>query len=315
MKKNVKSDPFYNFGLSILEQNQKKLTKLLPDVKKGGNPEQLHKLRITTRKISSALEVFGNCFNKKDKTRYLDYVKTLTGALGAARDSDVQIIYLNNFVEKTESQKLIPGIKRLIVRIEQKRKKQQSEVNRVLKSAENSEVLKMLNKECSEKKKLTPRYLSESKIFKKHMLSLTEQLVSKIKSYEPFIFNPERVFELHELRKINKQLRYTLDIFLPVYGTDLEALVKKLVIIHELLGTIHDCDVWLDMIPVLSKKEVKRTIDFYGHHAPFAQVKPGIDYFLDEVKKLRNEKYDEFIKAWNELNGENFWVEVIRFFS
>jgi len=53
--------------------------------------ERVHAMRVATRRLRAALEVFGACFPKKEHRRVLREVKALADALGERRDPDVAI--------------------------------------------------------------------------------------------------------------------------------------------------------------------------------------------------------------------------------
>ena len=56
--------------------------------------ERVHDMRVASRRLRAALEVFAPCFDKRDHRALLREVKQLAGALGARRDPDVQIAAL-----------------------------------------------------------------------------------------------------------------------------------------------------------------------------------------------------------------------------
>jgi CHAD domain-containing protein len=56
--------------------------------------ERVHDMRVATRRLRAALEVFGACFPKKQLRRTLKDVKALADALGERRDPDVHIAQL-----------------------------------------------------------------------------------------------------------------------------------------------------------------------------------------------------------------------------
>ena len=53
--------------------------------------ERVHDMRVATRRLRAALEVFAVCFPKREFERVLDDVKQLADSLGARRDPDVAI--------------------------------------------------------------------------------------------------------------------------------------------------------------------------------------------------------------------------------
>jgi CHAD domain-containing protein len=56
--------------------------------------ERLHDMRVATRRLRAALEVFDSCFPRKRRRRALKRVKKLADALGERRDRDVAIEFL-----------------------------------------------------------------------------------------------------------------------------------------------------------------------------------------------------------------------------
>jgi CHAD domain-containing protein len=53
--------------------------------------ERVHDMRVATRRLRAALEVYAPCFPNKRFKRVLKEVKALADALGARRDPDVQL--------------------------------------------------------------------------------------------------------------------------------------------------------------------------------------------------------------------------------
>jgi len=56
--------------------------------------ERVHAMRVSTRRLRAALEVFAVCFPRKEHKRLLGEVKALADALGERRDPDVALLAL-----------------------------------------------------------------------------------------------------------------------------------------------------------------------------------------------------------------------------
>jgi CHAD domain-containing protein len=56
--------------------------------------ERVHDMRVATRRLRAALEIFAECFPRKDHRGLLKKVKLLADALGERRDRDVAIAAL-----------------------------------------------------------------------------------------------------------------------------------------------------------------------------------------------------------------------------
>jgi len=59
--------------------------------------ERVHDMRVATRRLRAALEVFESCFPRKRHRKALKRVKALADALGERRDRDVAIEFLEGF--------------------------------------------------------------------------------------------------------------------------------------------------------------------------------------------------------------------------
>jgi CHAD domain-containing protein len=62
--------------------------------------ERVHDMRVATRRLRAALEVFEACFPRKRHRKALKKVKALADALGERRDADVEIALLEGLVEE-----------------------------------------------------------------------------------------------------------------------------------------------------------------------------------------------------------------------
>jgi CHAD domain-containing protein len=66
----------------------------------GSDIEQLHSMRVASRRLRAALEVYAGCFQRKGHKKLLTLVKETADALSEARDLDVQIDYLTGYRAK-----------------------------------------------------------------------------------------------------------------------------------------------------------------------------------------------------------------------
>jgi CHAD domain-containing protein len=74
--------------------------------------ERVHDMRVATRRLRAALEIFAVCFPKKPHRRLLEEVKALADALGERRDRDVAIAALEEAASTLTATER-PGIRRL----------------------------------------------------------------------------------------------------------------------------------------------------------------------------------------------------------
>lgn len=65
-----------------------------------GEVEHVHDMRVATRRLRAALEVFEDCFPRKRHRKALKRVKVLADALGERRDADVEIDLLESLADE-----------------------------------------------------------------------------------------------------------------------------------------------------------------------------------------------------------------------
>src|SRR5215207_523641 len=72
--------------------------------------------------------------------------------------------------------------------------------------------------------------------------------IAEFYSFEPIVSHSELSVALHDMRISAKRLRYTLELFRPQFGKAGERQIERVKAIQELLGTLHDHDVRIDLI-------------------------------------------------------------------
>jgi CHAD domain-containing protein len=89
--------------------------------------ERLHDMRVATRRLRAAMEVFEACFPRKAFAAALAEVKRLADALGERRDRDVAIAAMEDFAARLPAPDR-PGIESLVSRF----RLEQAEANEAL---------------------------------------------------------------------------------------------------------------------------------------------------------------------------------------
>ena len=92
--------PFREAAVRAVEVRADELLTLSAGVLDTDDVERVHDMRVATRRLRAAMEVFGPCFPAKRLKRALSDVKALADALGARRDPDVQLQALAGYAEE-----------------------------------------------------------------------------------------------------------------------------------------------------------------------------------------------------------------------
>jgi CHAD domain-containing protein len=91
------------FGLAaarVVEARAKEVFEQSSGVLDVGDVERVHDMRVATRRLRAALEIFEPCFPRKRWRKALKRVKRLADALGERRDLDVEIELLESFADE-----------------------------------------------------------------------------------------------------------------------------------------------------------------------------------------------------------------------
>ncbi len=108
-----------------------------------GDIERVHDMRVATRRLRAALEVFAACFPKKEHKAALKQVKHLADALGERRDPDVAIESLEHVAGELGGAER-PGIEDLVAELRADQEAGNQAVARALEEAEAAELAERL---------------------------------------------------------------------------------------------------------------------------------------------------------------------------
>lgn len=199
---------------------------------KGQDPEGVHQVRISLRRIRTALLIFKPVINTKFSQRIAKKFKKYAKLLDDARDMDVYI--LTHFTDNTDSTVKTSALT--------KRDEAYKNVKKCLKS-------KPFNKRIHACKKWLKTGHWQKKIIKDKKLNhalnsfafdtldtLMNLIVSKGQQ-------PEKLDDLalHKLRIDCKKLRYSTEFFISLYDKNtVNSFIEKLKRLQDSLGDIHD---------------------------------------------------------------------------
>ena len=99
----VELDCEASFGTAarrVVKVRAKEVFKQADGVLDLGEVEHVHDMRVATRRLRAALEVFEDCFPGKRHHKALKRVKALADALGERRDLDVEIELLESLADE-----------------------------------------------------------------------------------------------------------------------------------------------------------------------------------------------------------------------
>lgn len=282
-------DAFTPFGLAgktTIDRLFEQMMKNLPGTRDGEDIEALHDMRVASRRLRAALRVFGKCFPKKDLQKVTEEVQNVTRALGAVRDIDVFLEFLENYRSKSDH-----DVSWLIDAENALREQARRKMLASLDELEQGSLSRYIRIMCSHAKMLGSGKSNRSYVQAPGLIAprLTELL-----GFSSAVESPENVAELHGMRIAAKRLRYTMETFVPCFGEPMAALIDEAKGLQEELGQIHDCDVWVD------KLLAYRNSDRADYEKSIA------DEIIMDRKTYRQTAYDQFLAYWHQLCEQDF---------
>lgn len=299
---------FRSFAVDTLVSLLDALQSQFAGLRSAEDLEYLHRTRVATRRLRSALPLFAACFPDGDARRWNRGISRLTRTLGEARDLDVQMEYLDEEL-RSAGPREERGIARLRLRLQQRRDKLQGRIKALL----DSDAVKVPLADMTDGLRAAAEREALGEGDEVSFAVCPEEIrqrVASAVSYDRFVRNPGAVTELHELRKAMKRLRYALEILGPLYDGALDPFIRRTKKMQDLLGSIHDGDVWIDLLPGFLEEERLRSLRFYGHGRSFGALRPGITGLLEKKKALRSREYALFLDEWDALAKEGFWNDL-----
>jgi hypothetical protein len=153
--------------------------------------------------------------------------------------------------------------------------------------------------------------------------------IAEFYSFEPIVSHPELSEALHDMRISAKRLRYTLELFRSQFGKAGERQIERVKAIQELLGTLHDHDVRIDLIgeelSQLMVEQSRKTRSDIADASPdelaaiaAAALRPppddprrGLIALLGREHAGRRAAYARFRELWDSCDGDGMRRDLV----
>jgi CHAD domain-containing protein len=267
----------------------------LPGTRKGTDIEALHDMRVASRRLRSALRGFQTCFTPDILAPVVAEVSSVTQALGEARDKDVLIDYLTTFAKDHPELSVDWIIEREERARDGARLRLLDELDRIEEADMPAVISSLLeHAQFTVKNGTGHSFASEAEPLVSHRWD-------KLKSLGKAISDPANVAELHLMRIGAKRLRYSMELFVPAFGNEMSDLIAEVKLLQEELGTIHDCDVWIEKLKAY-RSEPKLAPD----------RKAGVDALIEDRTTRRKATYVEALAHWQRLEKSGFEKRLLK---
>jgi CHAD domain-containing protein len=265
--------------VASFKRNVSRVNNRLDDYLKNSNEKNIHDIRTAVRRLDSSYKALPQNVRKKNKIKqYVSKCKDLFRLNSKIRDYDI----ITEKIQQHEQHQNV-DIENCKKRLASRREAKLREARALALEVRKMSVPKINRGNISDKK-LTKRYNK-----------VVSRFANKILLNFPIVIaDPEKLKELHEMRKDCKKLRYMLEL-LPVNNSsskgNVSQLLQELEKMQDILGEIHDCDAVISYL----KRQVKR---------------PKLDEITNKIIEERSNKYEEFRAYFKAdiANNQNYSV-------
>jgi CHAD domain-containing protein len=289
------------------------------------NSEHIHQLRVASRRLRAALPICAPCVPEKRYRRWVDEIQDITRALSEARDADVQLEFLKKYQKKAakyQGQDKRPpgadqppigdGIEYLLGIYRKKRSALQKQVLSAIIRMEKRRTIDDIRDAATGYLTAARRIRPRPAMYALPSLAADDvsRRLGTLLSYEPWLQYPEAISEHHAMRIAAKKLRYTMEFYAPMYRYGLRKPLFRIKKVQEMLGTIHDCDIWIDTVPRILLKERAEHHSLRSSEPRNPQIISDLKYFLCDREKKRKVLFFQLLQYWKNLERTRIWDEI-----
>ena len=223
-----------DYAARVVARRTEKLAYFVERASRKPSEDVIHKLRVAARRLGSALDAFEEHFPSSGLAKVAKQTKHLRSAAGVVRDHDIALtLAAEAGLEISDKSKTRiergrdEASKELRRRLEGLREKSPGTAwTRMLHLAGNGRADAVGPTAASYAAALLPRMANE-------FFEAGRDAAAPAATIE----------DLHAFRIFGKRFRYTLEIFAPCYGNDLQNALRLLRSLQDTLGMINDCEI------------------------------------------------------------------------
>jgi CHAD domain-containing protein/adenylate cyclase class IV len=229
-------------GRKVLRFHLARMIAREPGTRDGRDPEDLHAMRVATRRQRAAWRIFGEAFRSGRTKAHRSRLRDVAARLGAVRDLDVLLEGADAYradLPVAEQRALEPLLATWRTHRDDARLLLVRELDSDGYRRWLDDYAEFVRHEGVAARPFLP---TEPHRVRDTAGSRIQAAYEQVRAYEP-VLRWADVETLHELRIAGKWLRYSLEFVRETLGPDGEALIARVTALQDHLGLLHDADV------------------------------------------------------------------------
>jgi len=294
-------DPMAEAGRKVLLADFIEMLEHEDGSRSGEDIENVHQMRVATRRMRSALRLFEPYYKQKTVRPFTDSLRTLARRLGDVRDLDVLIEDVQK-VQGKVSEDGQAALQTIIDHFDAKRQKARAKLVKYLDSGAYrrfvDDFTAFLTKRGAgavsvDESSITPYQMRHA------VPALLQDYLGMVRAYDtviPAVSRTDETLELpdmatlHQLRIEFKRLRYALYFFREVLGASGKAFIDEIKTMQDLLGRLNDTYVAEEHLNDFVAEGLDESL---------------IEAYLNELMAEREALENSLPSAWRRFNTRN----------
>jgi len=285
-----------------------------PGTRLGEDIEELHDMRVASRRMRSAFRVFGDYLDVERLRPILKGLRRTGGALGAVRDLDVFWDKTRRYLEALPpaQQSDLDPLREVW---EAKRERVRGEMLAYLDGDRYARFKErfaefLQSPEAGVLPALSDKGEAVSRRVQHVLPVVIYERLAGVLAYDEWVTRPDVPLErLHRLRIAAKRLRYTLEFFREVLGPEAEVLIKEIKGLQDHLGDLQDAVVASGLLRDFLTWGTWGHAQARGKEVTFPTapvVAPGVATYLAARQIELQNLLDTFPQAWARVHAGDF---------
>lgn len=242
----VAEDTLAEAGRKVMRFHLARMLDRESGVRSGEDPEDVHKMRVATRRQRAAWRVFGSAFRRNRTKPYRRGLRSIARRLGAVRDLDVQLEALEGYRRRLQASE-----RRAIEPLARSWRQHRADAHQLLLRELDSEDHARFLEDYLDFVRTEGAAAAAVSATQPHRVRDTAPsriwaAYEQVRTYEP-VLRWADIATLHELRIAGKWLRYSLEFVEEALGPEARPLIARVTALQDHLGLMHDADVAASM--------------------------------------------------------------------
>jgi CHAD domain-containing protein len=264
-------DPLGEAGRKVLRMHLARMLAFEAGTRSGEDPEDLHKMRVATRRMRAVWRVFEDAYRPRVRRRYEDELRGIARALGEVRDLDVLLEHLDGYVASLS----LPGREAMEPLLRSWRRQREAARGRLVARLDSRAYRQLVEDYLAFTETPgageVPAPMGKPSLVQDTAGSRILRAFEHVRAYGTIITWAD-VSTLHALRIEAKRLRYALECFSEVLPVTSRRLIATVTEVQDHLGLLNDAEVaatairaWLNLnapnLPPVSREAVGLYLD------------------------------------------------------